>query len=195
MAAVLSDSSNIYGGTSGALQTDFPTSVSNVFASPQKAAMVIEGDFVPGAVPAGTAKPLTDFNEFPFPSINGSKPSVVGGGDVVVMFKNSPAAQAVIKYLATPQAATIWAKRGGFSTPNKGVKPSAYSDPLNRKTAVALAQAKIFRFDMSDQQPAAFGSTIGQGEWKIFQDFLKSPSDVDGTASALEAAAAKVYKK
>jgi ABC-type glycerol-3-phosphate transport system substrate-binding protein len=195
MAAVLSDTSNIYGGTTGALQTDFPTSVSNVFSTSPKAAMVIEGDFVPGAVPAGTVTPLKDFNEFPFPSINGSKPSVMGGGDVVVMFKSSPAAQAVIKYLATPQAATIWAKRGGFSSPNKGVKASAYSDPLNRKTAIALAQAKIFRFDMSDQQPAAFGATVGQGEWKIFQDFLAHPSDIDGTASALEAAAAKVYKK
>jgi alpha-glucoside transport system substrate-binding protein len=36
---------------------------------------------------------------------------------------------------------------------------------------------------------------VGQGEWKIFQDFLQNPSDVNGTASALEAAAAKAYHK
>jgi ABC-type glycerol-3-phosphate transport system substrate-binding protein len=195
MAQVLSDSANIYGGTSGALQTDFPTSVSNVFSTSPKAAMVLEGDFVPGAVPPGTVTPLKDFNEFAFPSVNGSKPAVMGGGDVVIMFRDSPAAEALIKYLASPAAQTIWAKRGGYSSPNKGVKPSAYSDPLNRKTALALASAKIFRFDMSDLQPAAFGATVGQGEWKIFQDFLQNPSNVDGTASALEAAAAKVYKK
>ena len=35
---------------------------------------------------------------------------------------------------------------------------------------------------MSDLQPAAFGGTVGQGEWKIFQDFLKNPNDVDGIA-------------
>ena len=46
---------------------------------------------------------------------------------------------------------------------------------------------------MSDLQPAAFGGTAGQGEWKILQDFLKNPSDVDGTAQQLEAAAAKAY--
>jgi ABC-type glycerol-3-phosphate transport system substrate-binding protein len=195
MAAVLSDTSNIAGGTSGALQTDFPTSVSNVLSTSPKAAMVLEGDFVPGAVPSGTVTPFKDFNEFPFPSVNGSKPSVMGGGDVVIMFRDSPAAEALIKYLATPQAQTIWAKRGGYSSPNKGVKPSAYSDPLNRKTALALASAKIFRFDMSDLQPASFGATVGQGEWKIFQDFLQNPSDVNGTASALEAAAAKAYHK
>ena len=50
MAQVLGDTGNIAGGTSGALQTDFPTSVNNVFQNPPKAAMVIEGDFVPGVV-------------------------------------------------------------------------------------------------------------------------------------------------
>ena len=35
--------------------------------------MVIEGDFVPGVVAGQTkAKPKTDYNVFPFPSINGS---------------------------------------------------------------------------------------------------------------------------
>ena len=72
---------------------------------------------------------------------------------------------------------------------------SAYPDLLTRTTATALAKAKIFRFDMSDLAPAAFGGTAGQGEWKILQDFLKNPKDVDGTASKLETAAAAAYKK
>jgi ABC-type glycerol-3-phosphate transport system substrate-binding protein len=195
MAQVLGDSGNIAGGTAGALQTDFPTSVSNVFAKKPKAAMVLEGDFVPGVVASkNPLKPISGYNQFPFPSINGSKPAVMGGGDIVVMFKDSPAARALITYLASPQAATIWASRGGFSSPNKNVKPTAYKDPINRATAIALARASVFRFDMSDLQPAAFGSSTGQGEWKIFQDFLKNPKNVNGTASALERAAAKAYK-
>jgi alpha-glucoside transport system substrate-binding protein len=194
MAAIFAQSNNIFGGTAGALQTDFPTSVNDVFVDPAKGAMVFEGDFVPG-VATTKLKPLTGFNVFPFPSINGSAPSVVGGGDTVVMFKDTPAARALISYLATPAAATIWAKAGGFSSPNKGVPGSAYTDPLNRATALALAQAKIFRFDMSDLQPAAFGGTVGQGEWKILQDFLKNPKNISGTAAALEKAAAAAYKK
>ena len=59
MAQVLGDSANMAGGTSGAVQTDFPTSVNNVFQNPPKAAMVIEGDFVPG-VATVKAKPGTD---------------------------------------------------------------------------------------------------------------------------------------
>jgi len=195
MAQVLGDSGNIAGGTSGALQTDFPTSVSNVFAQKAKAAMVLEGDFVPGVVASkNPLKPISGYNQFAFPSIGGSQPAVMGGGDIVVMFKDTPASRALINYLATPQAATIWAARGGFSSPNKNVKASAYKDPINRATAIALARAQLFRFDMSDLQPAAFGSTTGQGEWKIFQDFLKNPKNVNGTASALESAAAKAYK-
>ncbi len=196
MGQVLGDSGNIAGGTSGALQTDFPTSVSNVFSSSPKASMVIEGDFVPGVVASkNPLKAISGYNQFAFPSINGSKPAVMGGGDIVVMFRDSPAAEALIRYLATPQAATIWAKRGGFSSPNKNVKASAYKDPLNRATALALAHAAVFRFDMSDLQPAAFGSSTGQGEWKLFQDFLQDTKNVDGTASSLEASAAKAYKK
>ena len=108
------------------LVTDFPTSVNNVFANPPKAAMVIEGDFVPGVVASkNPLKPITGYNQFAFPSINGSKPAVMGGGDALIVFKNTPAVRALIKYLLTPQAATIWAKRGGFSSPNKLVKPSA----------------------------------------------------------------------
>ena len=71
MAQIFSDTDNIYGGTTGALQTDFPTSVNNVFSLPPKAAMVMEGDFVPGASTT-KAKAITDYNEFAFPSIGGS---------------------------------------------------------------------------------------------------------------------------
>ena len=129
-----------------------------------------------------------------FPSIGSSGYPVVGAGDTAVMFKDSPAARAFIQYLATPAAGAIWAKRGGFSSPNKKVPASAYPDAITRATAIALAKAPVFRFDMSDLQPASFGGTVGQGEFKLFQDFLKKPSDVDGIAAQLEAAAAKAYK-
>jgi ABC-type glycerol-3-phosphate transport system substrate-binding protein len=195
MAQVVGDVDNIPGGKSGALQTDFNTSVSNVFSNNPKAAMVLEGDFVPGVVASSNPlKPITGFNVFDFPSINGSKPAVMGGGDIVTMLKDTPASRALITYLASPQAATIWAKRGGFSSPNQDVKAGAYTDALQRKTALALANASLFRFDMSDLQPAAFGATAGQGMWKLFQDFVSNPGDVNGIAAKLEASAAKAYK-
>jgi alpha-glucoside transport system substrate-binding protein len=195
MAKIYSDKSNIVGGTSGALQTDFPTSVSKVFVDPPKAAMTIEGDFVPGVVAGKTnLKAGSGYNVFDFPSVADSQPTVVGGGDSLIMFKDSPASEAFVKFMASPEAGKVWVSKGGVSSPNKNVPPSAYPDPITRATATKLAKAETFRFDMSDLAPASFGGTPGQGEWKILGDFLKNPTDVDGTASALESAAAKAFK-
>ena len=193
MGKVLGDSKNINGGSSGALQTNFPDSVTAVFTNPPKAAMIFEGDFVPGVVAGQSkAKPITDYNVFPFPAVNGKGGDyVVGGGDVFVMFKDTPATQALIKYLATPEAATIWAKRGGFSSPNKNVDVAVYPDDITRTTAGALAKASTFRFDMSDLAPAKFG---GDAEFTDLQAFLKNPSDVNGAAAKLEKDAAAAYK-
>ena len=58
----------------------------------------------------------------------------------------------------------------------------------------AMTSADQLRFDLSDLQPSAFGATTGQGLWKLFQDFLKDPSDVDGIAQQMEDAAAEAYK-
>ena len=141
-----------------------------------------------------TLKPVSGYNAFPFPSIgSGSPNTVVGGGDSIVMFKDTPAAEAFVKFLAGPEAASVRAKLGGFTSPNKNVPASAYPDPVQRQAAAALGNAQTFRFDMSDQTPAAFGATTGQGEWKVLNDFLQN-GNVDKTASALEAAAAKAYK-
>jgi alpha-glucoside transport system substrate-binding protein len=194
MGKILSDGDNIAGGTSGALQTNFPDSVTNVFqAQNPKAAMIFEGDFVPGVV-AGqtTAKPETDYNVFNFPEINGQGADyVVGGGDVIVMFKDSPASRALVEYLATPEAAEIWARQGGFSSPNKNLDTAVYPDEITRTTAGALAQASTFRFDLSDLQPSEFG---GDAMFTDLQNFMKSPTDVDGAASKLEKDAAAAYK-
>jgi alpha-glucoside transport system substrate-binding protein len=193
MGKILGDTDNIAGGTAGALQTDFPTSVSNVFSESPKAAMVLEGDFVPGVVQS-TLEPETGFNVFAFPEIGDSGLAVVGGGDTVVAFEDTPAVQALIKYLTTSEAAEIWAAKGGFATLNKDVDTSVYPDAITQKTAGALSEAEVFRFDLSDLQPAAFGGTVGQGLFKLFQDFLKNPDDVDGISQQMETAAAKAFK-
>ena len=47
---------------------------------------------------------------------------------------------------------------------------------------------------MSDEQPAAFGATTGQGEWGIFQKFLQNPSSIASIQQQLESSAAAAYK-
>jgi alpha-glucoside transport system substrate-binding protein len=194
MAQVLSDTSNLAGRVA-ATQTEFTRSVEDVFQDPPRAAMVIEGDFVPGVVATKTQlRAGTGYDVFPFPALgDGGENVVVGGGDSITVFSDTPAVRAFVRFLATPEAAQAWAERGGFSSPNRGVDESVYPDEITRTVATAIAGADTFRFDMSDLSPAAFGGTPGQGEWKILQDFASNPSDVNGTATKLEAAAARAY--
>jgi len=198
MKQIIGNSSNLYGGTSGALQTAFPQCVDYVYATPPKAAMVIEADFVANEILQATnAKPVKDFNVVPFPAITaGADASAIEtSGDEIITFRNTPAIQAFVKYLATPKAAEIWAKLGGFGTGNVHVPASVYPDAITRRTEAPLTKAKAAVFDMSDEQPAAFGSTTGQGEWGIFQKFLQNPSSIKSIQQQLEASAKAAYKK
>ena len=198
MAQVVGDTSNIAGGTSGALQYGFNDSVTNAFASPPKAAMVFEADFVGGVILSSTkAKANTGFNVFTFPTIN-SGPGASGveiAGDLFVTFRDTPAIRAFVSFLTTAPAAEAWAKSGGFGTGNHNVPASIYPDAITRQSEAPILTAKSVVFDMSDEQPPSFGGTTGQGEWGLFQTFLKNPKDASGVAKQLEAAATKAYKK
>jgi len=119
---------------------------------------------------------------------------VVSGGDVAVALKSGAGAQALLTFLASTDAAEIWAAQGGILSPNKEMDTSKYKDAITKQIAQQLlAAGDNFRFDMSDQAPAAFGGTAGTGEWKDLQDFLSNPKNVAGTQQKLEADAAKAY--
>ncbi|MEV6263799.1 extracellular solute-binding protein [Streptomyces sp. NPDC051784] len=185
----------ISGGADGALQTEFPVSVTQTFTGGDqpKGAMVFEGDFVSINIAQTEAKIGTDAKVFPFPAVGADSP-VVTGGDAAVALKDGKGAQALLTWLASTDAAKIWAEAGGFISPNKSLDTAAYPNDVQRKIAEALiAAGDDVRFDMSDQAPQSFGGTPGKGEWKILQDFLKNPKDVAGTQAALESAAAKAY--
>ncbi|MGV9342035.1 ABC transporter substrate-binding protein [Streptomyces sp. NPDC003688] len=199
LGTLFKDKQLIAGGSKEALNTDFPGSVEKVFGPKPQAGMVYEGDFVAGVAHDQFHRTIgKDANFFPFPAVDGGTAPVVSGGDAAVVLKdgkNAKAGMKLLEYLATPEAAAVWAKAGGFLSPNKNLDLAAYGDDVTRATAKSLVGAgDSVRFDMSDQAPAAFGGTKGAGEWKILQDFLRDPSDAKGTAAKLESAAAKAYQ-
>ncbi|MFJ6901295.1 ABC transporter substrate-binding protein [Streptomyces hokutonensis] len=195
LAQIWGKKAYIAGGQNGALQTEFPASVTQTFTGGDqpKSAMVYEGDFVQVNIGETKAKVGTDAKVFPFPTVGSTAP-VVSGGDAAVILKDSKAAQALATFLASPDAATIQAKLGGYLSPNKNVPDSAYPNAVQRTIAKSLiAAGDDFRFDMSDQAPQSFGGTPGKGEWKDLQDFLKNPTDIAGTQAQLEKDAAAAY--
>jgi hypothetical protein len=185
------------GGTTNALETDFNGSVTQAFQDPPQGAIIFEGDFVGGVISGETkAEVGTDADFFEFPSIDGSPPAVLGGGDIAVLLDDTEGGKELIKYLASPGAAEIWAAEGGFISPNKNVPLDAYGDDVSRRAAESLQNAgDSVRYDLSDLQPTEFGATTGQGIWGLLTDLLRDPSDVDRIAAELESAAAAAYKE
>jgi alpha-glucoside transport system substrate-binding protein len=178
----------------GAAQRTFPETVTEVFGAEPQAATVYEGDFVAGNI-ADDGNSTVGENAlfYDFPAVNDSEPAVVGGGDVAVALVDDEVTDALMQFLATPEAAEIWVPNGGLTSPNSNVDTSLYPDDISRQIAEALTGAEVFRFDMSDLTPSSFGGTPGQGFWQIMISFLQDPSDIPGTQQALEDAAAAAY--
>ena len=195
MSDVIGNDDLIQGGTSGALQTDFNTSVTQMFTDPPQGAITFEGSFVGGIITGETEAQLgTDAEFFNFPSIEGNPSGVVGGGDLVVMMTDTEASRALMSFLATPEAAEIWGAEGGFISTASEVDPSIYPDETDRRAAEAmLAAGDAVRYDLSDLQPSEFGATTGQGIWGLLQEFMRS-GDAEGTAEALEDAATRAFR-
>jgi alpha-glucoside transport system substrate-binding protein len=195
-AKLVGNPDNLAGGSNGAVNTSFEESVTEVFSDPPAAGTVFEADFVQGVITAETnATVEEDFNFFLFPSIAESANAVVSGGDGAVALTDNPSAQRFLEFLTTPEAAEVWASAGGFLSPNQNLDTSVYPDDITRALAEAVIEAgEEVRFDMSDLAPPEFGGTTGQGLWKLFQDFVKDPSNIDGITQQLESAAEKAYQ-
>ena len=178
----------------GGAQRSFPDSVTAVFGADPQAGTVFEADFVVGNIAEdGNSTVGENALFYDFPSVNGSAPSVVSGGDVAVAMVDDDATAALMDYLATPEAAEIWIPNGGLLSPNKQVDTSVYPDDTSRQIAESLTNAQTLRFDMSDLTPSAFGGTPGQGFWQEMIKFYEDPTDVEGTQQRLEAAAESAY--
>jgi ABC-type glycerol-3-phosphate transport system substrate-binding protein len=185
----------VAGGPSGALTTGLTDAARAVFSRRPGAAMIAEGDFVPGVVAGTTDAELgVDVDVVPFPEPRPGGRVVVGGGDAAVLMRPRAAPAELLRFLATAEAGEIWAAQGGFLSPNEAVDLSVYPDDTTRDIARAVLEAGDgFRFDLSDLQPVEFGGTTGAGMWGELRAFVADPGDVAGTAARLEAAAAAAW--
>ncbi|MCW2595168.1 MAG: extracellular solute-binding protein [Jatrophihabitans sp.] len=181
----------LIGSPANALKTPFPASVDNTFKASAKSAVVFEGSFVATTITGDKlpAKVGTDAKFFPFPSVDGSKPALVGGGDFAVGFTKNAAVQPFLAYLASAEAAKaiVGSPGSGFLSANKNLATSDYNDATSGELGKQIVSVgDNFRFDMSDQAPAEFGGTPNKGEWADLQTFLGN-GNVAAAQKALEA--------
>jgi ABC-type glycerol-3-phosphate transport system substrate-binding protein len=184
----------VQGGPAGAVQLKFVQSIADVFGENPRTAMLYEGDFVAAEIlKLGKTKVGQGAKFFDWPSIGGSKPSVVTAGDQAVLLKDTKGGNALIAFLASPEAARIMAARGGYLSANRRLDPSVYPDDTTRRLATSVVRAEVLRFDLSDLTPQAFGGSTSASMWRGLQDFLAHPTDVAGTAQRLEEAAKRDF--
>ncbi|MEU4645735.1 extracellular solute-binding protein [Micromonospora sp. NPDC023814] len=175
-------------------QTAFTQAIADVFGKSPKGAMLFEGDFVASEInKLGELKVGESAKFFDWPSVDGSKPAVVTAGDQAVAFKDTPEANALMAFLASPEAAKIMAAKGGFISANSGLDVATYADDTTRELAEAVVKAESLRFDLSDLTPQTFGGGTSAHLWVLLQDFLAKPIAPEALAQQLEAAAKKDF--
>jgi alpha-glucoside transport system substrate-binding protein len=191
---VATDPKMTYGGPTGILTTNFGDAGKPLFTDPPGCYLHHQATFITDFFVKGTpgVKPIEDFNFFVFPDINpqyASSAEVVG--DAFSVYKDSPQARALIKYLTTPEAQAIWVNRGGKLPVNKHVSPDVYPDPLARQAGQIITDAKIVRFDASDQMPEAMNSAF----WRAVLDYIQNPSMLDSILANLDKVQQDAYKQ
>jgi alpha-glucoside transport system substrate-binding protein len=126
--------------------------------------------------------PGTDYDVFPFPTIDPDHRGVVTvGADVPVMVRDTPAARSFMAYLASARAQEAWIKLGGFTSVNRSVSAEAYPDPVARRVAEELAGATVGRFSAGDMMPP----TVQRAWWDAMLELVQTPSELDATLDRL----------
>jgi alpha-glucoside transport system substrate-binding protein len=142
-----------------------------------------QANFIASFLPADVV-PGENVAVFPLPPIDSQYGTpVLVAGDVFAMFNDTPEAQALMDYLATPTPHEIWASLGGFISPHNEVELDVYPDEVTQQQAEILANAEIVRFDGSDMMPGVVGTGTF---WSGIVDYVGS-EDVESVLSSIEA--------
>lgn len=190
---IVGDPKMVYGGVQYMLATNFGNAGGPMFTNPPGCYMERQGNFITDFYVKNNpnVKPGTDFNFFAFPDINSQYSGVEQvAGDLFGMFKDTPQARALMKYLTTPEAQSIWVKRGGALSPNKQVAASSYPDDLSRSLAQTLTAAKTPRFSAGDMMPDAMTKAFYQG----VLNFVQNPNQLDSILNTLEQTRQTAYR-
>jgi alpha-glucoside transport system substrate-binding protein len=183
----------VYGGPNAMLTTNFGDVGDGLFTTPPHCDMAHQAIFITSFFESNNpgVKPVTDFNFFGFPPFQANAPLATEiAGDEMAMFNQTPQSEALIKYLATPEAQDIWAKiGGGYLSPNSAVSVSDYPDQLSQKAAQRMASAVVTVFDASDNMPNAMQSAF----YTAILNYIQKPDTLDSILQNLDSVQATAY--
>ena len=191
--AIVRNEAYVYGGTTGALSINFGDSPAALWDEPPGAYLHRQATFIKSFI--ANAHPELDLDRdvsfFVFPPIDPKWGTpLLGAGDLISAFRDTPEVEAFLKYLGSAEAQAIWCGALGKLATNVNVDPSIYPDALTAQAAEILKGAQIFRFDGSDLMPAAVGAGAF---WTGVLDYV-SGVPLDTVLENIEAAAQEAYK-
>jgi alpha-glucoside transport system substrate-binding protein len=182
-----SDPAYTVGGAEGTLSTDFNAAILKVFSDPPEAMMVKQSGFAGGTI-VGQYPDLVFGTDYDFFVIPGAK-GLQGGSDWMMSFNDTPAVQALVSYLSSPEGGANWAAAGFDLSPNKGAAGN-YTDTALIKKADAFYSTTGFTPDLGDSIPGGFASA----EWKAIVDYVNG-GDLDTALAEVAAAQADALAK
>ena len=183
----------VHGGTASELVTNYGQAGKPMFTEPPGCYLDHEASFITGFYtqdklgghPGAHPRPKVDFNFIPFPPLTSAgRGTAEVAGDLLGMFRNTPAARKLIAYLTTPQAQEAWITRpdSGAISVNRLVPLGDYPDPVSRGLASDLLRATDVRFDASDSMPQVMESAFNNA----VLEYLDSPRQLNVILTGLD---------
>jgi alpha-glucoside transport system substrate-binding protein len=162
------------GGPAGIIATDFRDAGNGLFTDPPDCLLHHQATFMTEFFKSTAGARDGEYDFFAFPTIDGRfANNVTGAGDLFGMFRDTPQSRALMSYLLTPEAQSIWVARGGALSVN--VHVSNYPDDISSRAAAILTNADRFRFDASDLMAQQVNEAFLQG----VIDYVRDPSSLD----------------
>ena len=180
--------SHSFGGKAYQNSTFFGDGGNELFKDPPGCKFHHQASFMSGFFEDSGGAAAGDYDFFVMPEINSQfAGALTGGGDLVGLFSDKPAAQDLMKYLVTAEAQQIWADKGGFVSAN--TKVTTYPNPVEQKSADAIKDATVFRFDGGDLMPG----TMKAAFFAAMVKFAENPGDLDAILAELDGIQADAY--
>jgi alpha-glucoside transport system substrate-binding protein len=180
---------NTYGGPNYVLNTGFGAAGNPLFTDPPGCLFHHQASFITSFFQDEGGATSADYDFFVMPDINPQyKGALTGAGDLFGMFNDTPQARALMKYLVTAEAQSIWVGIGGAISGN--TKVTNYKDPTEKRLAETLGTATVFRFDGSDLMPEAMNSAF----WSAMLQFTQDQSKLDSILANLDQVQGTAYQ-
>ena len=162
------------GGPASIIATDFGDAGNGLFTDPPGCLLHHQATFMTSFFQTRAGARDGEYDFFPFPTIDGRfANNVTGAGDLFGMFRDTPQSRALMSYLMTPDAQSIWVARGGALSVN--VHVNDYPDEISSRAAATLANATRFRYDASDLMLEQVNEAFLQG----VIDYVRDPASLD----------------